>query len=98
MMPRIIQNKSLPINFTEMTEKNEYKLSYEYRICILEESRRIITNRCRNDSDYSTKTTNAHANRTRVGENTKSEGETGRTQDSHHGRITYSTRNTVRNR
>ena len=35
-------------------------------MCILEESRRIITNRCRNDLEYGTKTTNAHANRTRA--------------------------------
>ena len=30
----------------------------------MKESRRIITNPCRNDSEYSTKTTNAHADRT----------------------------------
>jgi hypothetical protein len=65
VVPRLIRNKSLlPINFTEMTEKIHKKKSYEYRICILEESRRITTSRCRSDSEYSTKTTNAHADRT----------------------------------
>ena len=64
----------------------------------MKETRRIITNRCRNDSEYSTKTTNVIVSRTRVREHDKSEGETERTRDSYHGRITYGTRNTVRNR
>ena len=64
VVPRLIRNKSLPVNLTEMNEKK----SYEYRICILKESRRIITNPCHNDSKYSTKTNNAHADRTHVGE------------------------------
>ena len=68
VVPRLIRNNYLPINLTEMTEKNEYKISYESRICILKESRRIITNRCRNDSEYRTKTTNAHVSRTHGGE------------------------------
>jgi hypothetical protein len=98
MVPRLIRNKSLPINLIEMTEKNKLKFSYGCRICIVEESRRIITNRCRNESEYSTKTTYADAYRTQGREHTKSEGETGRTRDSYHGRMTYGTRNTVRNR
>ena len=65
VVPRLIRNKSLPINLIEMTEKNELKFSYESRICILKESRRIITDRCRNDLEYSAKTTNARADRTR---------------------------------
>ncbi len=97
-VPRLIRNKTLPINLTEMTEEIGYKFSYEYRICILKESRRIITNGCRNNLEYSTKTTNARADRTRGGERYKSEGEIGRTQDSYNGRITLHTRNTVRNR
>ena len=58
-----------------MTEKNELKFSYEYRICILKESRRIITNGCRNDKEYNTKTTNAHANRSQGGEATRNQKE-----------------------
>ena len=41
------------------------KITYEYRICILEESRQILTNGCRNNKEYITKSTNAHADRTR---------------------------------
>ena len=37
VLPRTIRNKSLPINLTEMTEENELKISYEYRICLLKE-------------------------------------------------------------
>ena len=45
-----------------------------------------------NDSEYSTVTTNAHANRTHGrAPNKKSQGETERTQDSYHGRMTYGT-------
>ena len=64
-VPRLIRNKSLPINLTEMAEKKEWKFSYEYRICILEESRRISTDRCQNNLEYSTKTTNALVDRSR---------------------------------
>ena len=83
-VPRLIRNKSLPINLTEMTENHELKFSYESRICNLKESRRIIKNRCRHDSEYRTKTTNAHVSRTyaRTRGNKKSQGETGRTRDS----------------
>ncbi len=49
--------------------------SYEYRICILEESRRIVANRCRNDLEYSTKNTNALANRTQGREATTNQKE-----------------------
>ena len=63
MVPRLIRNKSLPINLIEMTEKNKLKFSYGCRICIVEESRRIITNRCRNESEYSSNTTYADAYR-----------------------------------
>ena len=41
----------------------------------MEEIRRIITNRCRNDSEYSTKTTNALADRTHGGEATTNQKE-----------------------
>ncbi len=41
----------------------------------LEESRRIITNGCRNDQEYNTKTTNAHANRSQGGEPTPNQKE-----------------------
>jgi hypothetical protein len=58
-----------------MTEKIEYKISYEYRICILKESRRNITIGCRNDEEYNTKTTNALADRSRGGEATTNEKE-----------------------
>ena len=50
-------------------------MSYEYRICILKESRRIITNRCRNSLEYSTKTTHALANRTQGREATRNQKE-----------------------
>ncbi len=75
VVPRLIRNKSLPVSLTEMTEKNELKFSYEYSICILKESRRIVANRCRNDSEYSTKTTNALANRTHGREPTRNQKE-----------------------
>ncbi len=98
MVPRLIRNKSLPINLTEMTVKNELKFLHQFRICILKESRRIITNGCRNSSEYNTKTTNALADRLHGREHDKSEGETGRTHDPYHGRMAYCTRKTVRNR
>jgi hypothetical protein len=98
VVPRLIRNKSLTINLTKMTEKINKNFRTN-RICILKESRRIITNRCRNDSEYGTKNTNALAYRSRGrAPNKKSERETGRTHDSFNGRITYSTRNTFRNR
>ncbi len=50
-----------------MTEKN-IKKTYEYRICILKDSRRIITNGFRNNQEYFTKTTNALADRSQGGE------------------------------
>ena len=41
----------------------------------MKESRRIITNGCRNDKEYSTKTTNAHADRTQGREATRNQKE-----------------------
>ncbi len=52
-----------------------YYNSYESRICILKESRRIIKNRYRNDSYYSTKTTYARADRSQGGEATRNQKE-----------------------
>jgi hypothetical protein len=48
---------------------------YEYRICILKESRRIITIGCRNDKEYNTKTTNALACRSQGREATTNQKE-----------------------
>ncbi len=64
----------------------------------MKERRRIITDRCRNNLEYSTKTTNALAGRSQVREHDKLEGETGRTRDSYHGHMTYGTRNADRSR
>ncbi len=74
MVPRwLIRNKSLPINLIEMAEKNKLIFLFGSRICIVEESRRIITNQCRNKSEYSTKPTYADTYRTQGREHTKSE-------------------------
>ncbi len=71
-VPRLIRNKPLLINLTEMDEKTNKMFSYESRICILKESRRIIANRCRNDSELSAKSTIARAYRSQGHSHTKS--------------------------
>ncbi len=84
VVPRLIRNKSLPINLAEMTKKKRANIVlYMY---FGKKSRRIITDRYRKFSEYSTKTTHARRPVARTRTQQK-EGEIGRTRHSYHGRM-----------